>query len=195
MKRTYLLPVALLLSGALAGCSQGVNANTTIQDETGNGIAIEAGPIKVASATIVAGDPGSGRGSVSAVVVNRSLEPETLDAIEVDGVAATLSPSSVTIEPNRSILVATNGDVTAEVDLEVEAGEFVELQLEFSESGYAVEQALVVPPVGYYLDYAPAGTTGETESEDEAGGHSDDGHSKDDGHSEDGHSEDDGHSE
>ena len=167
MKRTYLLPVAVLLSGALAGCGQGTNANTTIQDETGNGIVIEAGTMTVASATIVAGDEGSGRGAVSAVIVNGGTEAETLDAITVAGDDAELTPSEVIIEPGASVQVATTGEVQAEADLDTPAGEYVDIAFVFSDSGIAAELVLVVPPVGYYEDFAPVGSTGESAAEGE----------------------------
>ena len=167
MKRTYLLPVAVLLSGALAGCGQGTNANTTIQDETGNGIVIEAGAKTVASATVVADDEGSGRGAVSAVIVNGATEAEALEAITVDGIDAELTPSDVTIEAGESVQVSTIGDVQAEVDLDVPAGAFVDVEFVFSDSGIAAERVLVVPAVGYYEDFAPAGTTGESAAETE----------------------------
>ena len=175
MKRTYLLPIAVLLSGALAGCGQGMNANTTIQDETGNGIVIEAGTMTVASATVVAGDEGSGRGAISAVIVNGATEAETLDAITVDGIDAELTPSEVTIEAGESVPVSTIGDVQAEFDLDVPAGAFVDVEFVFSDSGIAAESVLVVPPVGYYEDFAPTGTTGESAAEDEEPGQGDGG--------------------
>jgi hypothetical protein len=169
VKRTYLLPVAVLLSGALAGCGQGMNANTTIQGETGNGIVIVAGDMTVASATIVAGDEGSGRGAVSAVIVSAASDTETLEAVIVDGVDAELAPAEVTIEPGESVSVSTLGDVQAEVDLDVPAGAFVDVQFLFSSSGIAAERVLVVPPIGFYEDFAPAGTSAGTGTEGESG--------------------------
>ncbi len=161
MKRIHLLPVAVLLSGALAGCAQGMNANTTIQDETGNGIVIEVGGMTVASATVVAGDDGEDRGAISAVVVNGSGEEETLEAIVVDGATAELTPGPVVIEPGMSVQISSVGEVQAEFDLDAPAGEFVDAQFVFSASGIGAERILVVPPVGYYEQYAPGGATGE----------------------------------
>jgi hypothetical protein len=168
VKRIHLLPVAVLLSGALAGCAQGTNANTTIQDETGNGIVIEVGGMTVASATVVAGDEGADRGAISAVVVNGSGEEETLEAVVVDGATAELTPGPVAIEPGASVQISSVGEVQAEFDLDAPAGEFVDAQFVFSASGIGAERVLVVPPVGYYEQYAPGGTTGESGAEEDA---------------------------
>jgi hypothetical protein len=162
VKRTYLLPAAVALGLALTGCGQSVTANstanTTAQSETGNGITMVAGDIEVESVTIVAGDEGSGRGAVSAVVVNGSDQLEALESITVDGVEATLLPATVPIEPGTSVPIATNSTVRAEVDFDAEAGQFVEVAFLFSESGVARDQVLIVPPIGYYEDFAPPGT-------------------------------------
>lgn len=164
MKRTYLLPASVALALMLAGCGQSVTANstanTTAQRETGNGITMVAGAIEVESVTIVAGDDGSGRGAVSAVVVNGSDQVELLVSITVAGVEATLTPAEVPIAPGTAVPIASNGVVRAEVDLDVEAGDFVEVAFAFSDSGIASDQVLIVPPIGYYEDFAPAGTRG-----------------------------------
>ena len=166
MKKVYLLPMSLLLAGALAGCHQGMNASTTIQDETGNGIVMFAGDLRVASTTVIADAEGVGIGSVSAVVANAlGAEPDELLAIRVDGEEAVLEPAEpVDIAPGRSVAVSTTGDVTAAVPLNEPPGVFVDVEFVFASSGIASDRVIIVPPVGYYESAAP----GIAEADEEA---------------------------
>ncbi len=167
MKRIYLLPLPVLMAAALAGCHSGQDANTTMQDETGNGIKMEAGAMQVASVTIVAGDEGSGVGAVSAVLVNNGMEPEELVSITVAGDEAELTPGEVVVEAGSSVPIASNAEVQAEVPLDALAGEFVEVAFLFGSAGVASDDVLVVPAIGYYEPYAPAGATDEDEAGDD----------------------------
>lgn len=155
MKRIYRLSIPVVLVAALSGCYQGQNANTTIQDETGNGIAMVAGDMEMESVTIVADDEGT-FGTVSADVVNSGVVADRLEAILVNGQEAALDPEGIEIAPQTGVSVEPNGDLRAEVPLgSARPGEFVEVTFRFAASGDASDLVLIVPPVGYYESVAP----------------------------------------
>ena len=164
MKRIYLLPLPLVLAAALTGCHQGFNAATTVQDETGNGIELQAGDLQIEAVTIVAGEAGRA-GSVTAVIVNNGTEADELRSITVEGKPADISPANAELAAQSSVSVRTGGDVTADVPLgQAVAGEFVEVTFVFANNGEATDDVLIVPPTGYYSSAAPAAPGSATES-------------------------------
>lgn len=164
MRRSLAVPAAIAIALSLGGCYQGMNANTTVQGETTNGIKLEAEDITIVAATVIAGNAGTGKAAVTAGVVNVDPvgETDTLTRIEVDGTRAVMEPRTVDIDPGGRIQIGAEGDVLAEVrGLRAQPGEYVTISFTFEKSGTASGETLVVPPAGYYLQDAPAGTTPE----------------------------------
>ena len=164
MRRSLAVPAAIAIALSLGGCYQGMNANTTVQGETTNGTKLEADSITIVAATVIAGNADTGKATVTAGIVNGDVmgDTDTLTRIEVDGIRATMEPRTVEILPGGRIQIGAEGDVIAEVrGMTAMPGEYVSISFTFAKSGTAVAETLVVPPAGYYLPDAPAGTTPE----------------------------------
>jgi hypothetical protein len=155
VKRIHLLPVGLLLVGALAGCHQGQNANTTIQGETGNGAGAEVGALQVAAARVVAGQQ-DGTAALTATVLNAGAEADALEGAAIAGSAAVLLPDPIELPPGARVAIGTTRDQRVQFSgLQARAGQFVDLTLQFARGGDVEVQVLIVPPVGFYEPYAP----------------------------------------
>ncbi len=161
MKKTIAVSLLVVLAAGLTGCSQGKDANTTIQGETGSGTKLTAGLVEVEALTIVASEDGS-TGAVSGVIVNSGAEADSLERISVDGTPATLKPASAPLPPGLSVKVESGSAVSAEVPLEAAAGTYVDVALDFANSGRVNGNVLVVPPVSFYEPAAPAGSAPAT---------------------------------
>jgi hypothetical protein len=154
---------AVLIAGVpmLAGCWQGFGASTTMQNSmnSGNGTQEIVGSLRIENATIVRDD--TGRGSLIMAVFNQGDSADTLSVVSVDGQQLDVPP--VTIEPGAFATFGYGAEgQPAEnpllVDaLQTPAGAYASVSLTFSTNGVTDFTSLVVPDVGYYAGYVPAG--------------------------------------
>lgn len=154
VRRLIGLFAALLALPALASCA------VESLDPSGNGTQVIQEGIRIENATIVGGDEGSGKAAFLGTIFNTSDADEQIVSITADGQEASLKPASVDIEAADNVMIQTGKDTTADFSgLTANEGTYVEVTVKFKNAGEAKFQSLVVPPVGFYADAAPAGTS------------------------------------
>lgn len=162
MRKILALPASLLLLVSVAGCYQGPNAATTTQLETGNGIKIQAGELQIEATKVIAGNAGTDKATVAATIVNPLGPTDRLTKVTVNGIEATLTPEEIEIKPESSVPLNGRSETRADLaGLEAQPGEYVDIVFTFATNGVHEAEVLLVPPTGYYLPFAPAGTTPE----------------------------------
>ncbi len=162
MKRSRLvaLGLAAVMVPGLAGCWSGNDAATTVQSASGDGTQVDANDITIDSATIVAGDPDSGKAAFLATVYNPTKVPDEVVAITADGVAAKLAPEPLAVPALQAVSIQTGKPATADfVAFEGQPGTYVDVVMTFKTAAEQRFTALVVPPSGFYAEAAPEGTT------------------------------------
>ncbi len=162
VKRSRLaaIGIAALMIPGVAGCWSGNSAATTVQSASGDGTQVDTPDITIDSATLVAGEPGSGKAAFLATVYNPTQTPDELVSITAGGVEAKLTPSPVPVPNTTAISIQTGKDVQADfAGLEAETGTYVDVTMMFANAGEQTFTALLVPPSGFYASAAPEGTT------------------------------------
>ena len=161
MKRSIVssLGLAALALPLVSGCYIGPDAATQTQGNSGNGTSVAVSGMKVDNATIVAGDPDSGKASFLATLYNPTDQEDELVSLSAGEGEATLLPEPVKIPPMATVTIQTGKDAQANFDgLEAQPGQYADVSLTFRSAGQADFPSLVVPPYGYYSDAAPEGT-------------------------------------
>jgi hypothetical protein len=160
-RRIALVATVVAVTPMLAGCWQGFGASTTMQNSmnSGNGTQEIVGSLRIENATIVRND--TGRASLVMAVFNQGDAPDTLAGVTVDG--QPLAGTAVTIEPGSYATFGYGAEgAPAENFLLIEslatpAGAYSPVTLTFTTNGITEFTSLVVPDVGYYAGYVPAG--------------------------------------
>lgn len=161
MSRLALAATVVAISPMLTGCWQGFGASTTMQNSmnSGNGTQEIVGSLRIENATVVRNE--AGRASLVMAVFNQGDAPDTLAGVSVDG--QPLAVPAVTIEPG-SYATFGYGAEGAPVEnalliegLATPAGSYSTVSLAFTTNGITEFTSLVVPDVGYYAGYVPAG--------------------------------------
>lgn len=166
-RRLVALGLAAVMVPGLSGCWSGLNAATTVQSASGDGTQVDASDITIDSATLVAGDPGSGKAAFLATVYNPTRVPDEVTSITAGGVAAKLTPEVFEVPPLQAVAIQSGkkselGEPVAAAEfegLEAPAGTYVDVVMTFKTAGQQSFTALVVPPSGFYASAAPEGTT------------------------------------
>ena len=158
------LAVALICVLPTAGCYQGFNGTVNTQGPSGNGtdFGLPSEPpdapkvLKIQDATIVA-DPENGRrASVIFTLINSGDRPEALRAVRVSTTSATIRTAPIAVPAGGAVQVGGSSEHQVVVTgLDVPAGSYAELVMEFAQAGTARANVAVVPAVGYYADYGP----------------------------------------
>ena len=162
MKRCRLaaIGIAALMIPGVTGCWSGNNAATTVQSASGDGTQVDATDITVDSATLVAGEAGSGKAAFLGTVYNPTQSPDELVSITAGGVEAKLTPSPLPIPALGAVAIQTGKTAQADFSgLEAETGTYVDVTMTFANAGEQTFTALLVPPAGFYASAAPEGTT------------------------------------
>lgn len=162
-RTTAALAVAVLSVLPAAGCYQGADNTVNTQGPTGNGtdfgLPADAGDLQtllVQDATIVAGTGNSRAASVVFTIVNEGEVAEALRAVRVGTTSATIRTAPITIPSGGAVQVGGPSEHQVVVTgLDVPAGSYAELAMEFKEAGTATAKVAVVPAVGYYADWGP----------------------------------------
>lgn len=166
-KSLTLAAAGLLCLPALSGCWAGMNASTTIQEDSGNGITADVDDIEVRALTLVAGNSDTTAASVSTTVVNSGEEKIEIESAEASGRPGSIE-GEAQIDPDEALIVGTDADVQITfTGVSARPGEYVDFEMEFSNGATVSESVLLVPPVGYYEEVAPPGTTPEPREETE----------------------------
>jgi hypothetical protein len=158
------LAVAVLCVLPTAGCYQGVEGTVNSQGPSGNGtdFGLPSEPpdapkvLKIQDATIVA-DPENGRqASVIFTLINSGEKPEALRAIRVGTTNATIRTAPIAVPAGGAVKVGGPSEHQVVVTgLDVPAGSYAPLVMEFAQAGTATANVAVVAAVGYYADYGP----------------------------------------
>ena len=142
-------PAIFVLAGAalaagLAACSNGVEAGT-LDPPSVTGVVLDVGELRIRNAVIVAGEAGALTASMT--VINTGSAEDALTDLTVsaeDGlVAAELSPGSITLAPRTATVVPGDTGSSIELELDLTAGGYVPVTLQFENAGL-VELSLPV---------------------------------------------------
>ncbi|MFZ8926265.1 MAG: hypothetical protein ACO3JT_03680 [Candidatus Nanopelagicales bacterium] len=160
VRNAALAVTVVAVTPLLAGCWQGFNASTTMQNSmnSGNGTQEIVGSLRVENATIVRND--AGRASLVMAVFNQGDAPDTLAAVTIDG--QPIETAAVTIDPGTFATFGYGAEgAPAENFLLLDpiatpAGSYSPVTLTFTTNGITEFTSLVVPDVGYYAGYVPA---------------------------------------
>jgi hypothetical protein len=166
-RRLVALGLAAVMVPGLSGCWSGNNAATTTQSASGDGTQVTAADISIDSATLVAGDPKSGKAAFLGTVFNPTLVEDEVTSITAGGVTAKMSPDPIVVPPQKAVAIqsgkasaATEAAASAEfATLDAPAGTYVDVVMTFKTAGEQTFPALIVPPSGFYASAAPEGTT------------------------------------
>ena len=176
-RRLAVLTVAAVVPISMVACA------TESTQTTNTGTRVVESNYQIENATIVAGNPDSGKASFLGTVVNMSDEEDEILGISSDGIEATVDPDKVVVEPKGSVKFQTGSDITANfADFTAETGTWVPVSVVFRKAGLSNFEVLVVPPIGYYEEAAPEGTKpqdveAETPPEEESDAGALEGHS------------------
>jgi hypothetical protein len=161
VSRVALVATVAALSPLLAGCWQGFGASTTMQNSmnSGNGTQEIVGSLRIENATVVRNE--AGRASLVMAVFNQGDAADTLAGVSVDG--QPLAAPAVTIEPGSFATFGYGAEGAPPENvllidaLATPAGSYSTVSLAFTTNGVTEFTSLVVPDVGYYAGYVPAG--------------------------------------
>lgn len=167
-RATAALAVAVLSVLPTAGCYQGFDNTVNTQGPTGNGtdfgLPADVEPalqtLLVQDATIVAAAEGGRTASVIFTIVNEGERPEALRAVRVGTTNATIRTAPITIPSGGSVQVGGPSEHQVIVTgLNIPAGSYAPLAMEFQTAGTATAEVAVVPAVGYYEEWGPRAAT------------------------------------
>ena len=145
------------LTATLSGCYSGFGATTTMQSQmnSGNGVQVKVGTLRVENATLVQAPEGATGATLLMTVFNEGPVPDELTTVLVDGVAATPG-DPIALSPGGSVAFAFNSETWRNAcSLEAMAGSYVPVTLEFRDAGIVQTSLLVVPNAGYYEGIGP----------------------------------------
>jgi hypothetical protein len=173
-RATAALAIVVLTVLPTAGCYQGFEGTVNTQGPTGNGVDfglpadadLPAQTLLVQDTTIVAAAEGGRTASVIFTLINEGEQPEALRALRVGTTNATIRTAPITVPPGGAVQVGGPSEHQVIVTgLEVPAGSYAPLAMEFQVAGTATAQVPVVPAVGYYADWGPRAAAAELAGE------------------------------
>ena len=133
-----LTAAALLLAPIATGCATGDDAATKVQGRSGDGINIEVEGMLIDNATIVAGNPGSGKAAFLGTLYNPTNNEDALVSIKAGDSQAELLPEPIPVAGLSAAKVMAGTDQQALFsDFEVPPGAYTELTLVFESAASA----------------------------------------------------------
>jgi hypothetical protein len=165
--------LAAALVPTLAACGSGRDAGT-IQGNSGNGVAVDVGPLLVRDLTLVQGPEGTRAGTFVLTIVNSSNEPDELLGVTVKGespaVGVISGPGStagrVVLPPvSRTQIGYVDTTVTIDVaGIDIPPTAYVPVELRFAKAGRVERDVMAAVPILWYDGIAPAEALGLTTS-------------------------------
>lgn len=163
MKRSHLAATLLLATSVLAltGCFNGQKATTTMQAamNTGNGVQVKQGPIRIENATLVVSDDATQSATLLVRLVNEGPTPDALVYATINGEQAEIIVPEAEGEAATTLQPGASASYGWESALRIDAGvldaplsSYVPVELGFAEAGLAKISVLSVPQAGYYED-------------------------------------------
>ncbi|WP_030164792.1 hypothetical protein [Streptomyces sp. NRRL S-813] len=165
LRRGALAAAAIAFSiASLAACGAGNDAQTL--EVKPDNAATTVGDIKVQNAVIIT-QPGTqtkGPAVVSVTLFNNGINPQTLDAIRIDGDGtAQITPASgkgkLTIPAGGSVVLGGKGNASAALSnpgSSVQDGNAQKITFSFSKAGDVSLRAFVVPAENYFDKWGPS---------------------------------------
>ncbi|MFI5806547.1 DUF461 domain-containing protein [Streptomyces sp. NPDC051561] len=174
LRRGALAASALAFSiASLAACGAGNDAQTLSIKPDNAAISVEDGKLKIQNATVITQPRdeakghavGEGPAVVIATIFNNGDQPQTLDAVKLDGSSdpvkltpAKGSTGKITVPAGGSVVIGGKDNASAVVANGREAaknGDAQPVTFSFSETGDVTLRAFVVPAVGHFEGYGP----------------------------------------
>lgn len=146
-----------LLTPALTGCFNGMQASTNVQATTaaGNGMQGSVGTLAIDNATLVQGPATTG--TLLMRVSNQGGEADSLVNAVINGQPAEIVGGSVEIGPGASVSFGWDSvHYVNTIALNVPVSSYVPVVLQFEKSGVLELDVLTVPPTGVYEGIAPS---------------------------------------
>ena len=147
---------AALLTPALTGCYNGMQASTNVQATTaaGNGMQGNVGTIAVDNVTLVTGPATTGTLLMRAS--NQGAEPDFLVGALINGQPAEIVGGRVEIAPGSSVSFGWDSvHYVNTIALNVPPSSYVPVVMQFENSGVIELDVLTVSPTGVYEGIAP----------------------------------------
>jgi len=136
-----------MLAGSLAACSNGVEAGT-LDPPSATGVNYDLGDLRIRNAVVVAEE--NGGLTVSMTVVNTGSSEDAVTDLTLTGeeepVEADLSPRSITLAPGVATVIPGESRPSIEVDLDLQAGGYVPVTVQFENAGRAALSLPVITP-------------------------------------------------
>jgi copper(I)-binding protein len=144
-----LVTLAVIATVLLTGCGAGFNATAVQPYAAGDGVEANSGDIRVINALVVA-SPSITSGVVSATIVNRGTQTDTLTGITSPDGTVNLS-GSATLVPGLPTTLGADTDPNAIITgITRLAGESITLHLTFRHAHPLTVTTVVVAPNGPY---------------------------------------------
>ncbi|MCX4982414.1 DUF461 domain-containing protein [Streptomyces sp. NBC_00572] len=165
LRRGALAATAIVFSiAALSACGAGNDAQT-LEIKPDNA-AVTVGDVKIQNALVITQplDVAKGPAAVSATVFNNGDQPQTLDAISLQGSSATVALKSATgagpivVPAGGSVVIGGEGNASAVIENGSEAardGDAQQVVFKLSQTGDVSLSAFVVPATSYFKDFGP----------------------------------------
>lgn len=149
--------LAAVLAPLLAACGAGFQAQTNQIYQPGPGISVRDGGVYALNAQILT--DGKGNGTLVAALINQVATPDTLESVSLQNRAgkqldATILSSTIALPSQRSVQLASTGDVRITGDLA--AGTYATLSL-FFRNAKPIEVGVPVVATAPMYDGVPLG--------------------------------------
>ena len=154
--RTVIRGIVLVaLVTTLSSCGFGTPMTQTAgMEPVGNGVDTVLGELKVQDVTVVTN--GAGVASLVASVVNPTLDADSVVAVQINGVDATLDPFDMTVPARKSLQIGYQSAAYVDVALDLVPGTYADITILFANAGQLDVSVLVVEAVDAYAVVTPA---------------------------------------
>ena len=162
-RQASLVLAGLALVAGLAACSNGSEAGT-LDPQSSTGTRVDVGDLRIRNAVIVASEGGGLIVSMTVVNVGDTEDAITDLGVTGDGepVEADLSPRSITLAPGTATVVPGETRPRIEVDLDLQAGRFAPVTVQFENAGLVELSLQVVTDGSPHGGSSGSATGGET---------------------------------
>ncbi len=148
--------LTLAATPLLGGCFSGPTATTTVQSgqNSGNGVAADAGSMAIENATLVTGPNGSA--TLIGSVFNNGTVDDRITAVTINGTPASITPGAEAIAAGTGVNFGYDGiNYINTYTLQAEPSAFVPVSMQFENAGSVEFRVMTVPPTGIYEGIAP----------------------------------------
>ncbi|MET4079372.1 hypothetical protein ABIB53_002557 [Janibacter sp. UYMM211] len=159
---------ALLAVAATTGCSYTSPFQTDETMSLGDGVPVDIGDLELRNLVVVSGEEG-GEGTLTGTAVNTGSKDVQLQVAVADGG----EPVTADVPPGEVVLLGEGSDAVKLSKVPAPPGAMAEMTVATGSSDVTPVSVPVLPPTGYYEEFAPPGYTppaepseSETESEE-----------------------------